>query len=142
MKAKDYLLQLRSLDTRINQKIRELDQLRQISSLSSINYSTERVQSTRSKEAPFVKVIHKIVVLEREINQQIDNFVDKKHLIINQIQELRDTRFINVLYKRYVEYKRYEDIAKEIGYSFDYVKELHKISLELFEKKHPTLSHF
>mgnify|MGYP006939891564 FL=1 len=46
MKAKEYLQQLQRLDTVINQKIKEVDDLRLKSrSVGSIDYSKERVQS-------------------------------------------------------------------------------------------------
>ena len=57
MKAKEYLQQLQRLDTVINQKIKELDDLRLKSqSAGSIDYSKERVQTSPSGDAPFVKL--------------------------------------------------------------------------------------
>ncbi len=37
---------------------------------------------------------------------EIDRFIDKKHRMINQIQNLDNTKYMQVLYKRYVEYKK------------------------------------
>ena len=64
-----------------------------------------------------------------------------RDVIIGQIHNLHDDRYISVLFKRYVEIKSYELIAVEMNYSFDYVKELHRDALEDFRLKHPTLSH-
>lgn len=50
MKAKEYLQQLKRLDTLINQKIKELDELRSMSTVGSVDYSTERVQSSHSQD--------------------------------------------------------------------------------------------
>lgn len=58
MKAKEYLQQLQRLDTVINQKIKEVQDLRvQMQSGGGIDYSKERVQSSPSGDAPFVKPI-------------------------------------------------------------------------------------
>lgn len=134
MKAKEYLQQLKRLDTLINQKIKELDELRSISTVGSVDYSTERVQSSHSQDAPFVRIVHRMIELEQEINAEIDNFVDTKHLIINQIHTLRNTDYIMLLFKRYVEYKSLERICVEMNFSYDYIKHLHGYALKAFEE--------
>lgn len=136
MKAKEYLQQLQWLDTVINQKIRELDDLRYMStSVGSIDYSRERVQSSPSGDAPFVGLTERIIALNEEINAEIDAFVDKKHLIINQIQRLKNVNHVSILYKRYVEYKKFEVIADEMNFTPDYIKHLHGSALRDFERK-------
>ena len=140
MKAKEYLQQLKRLDTVINQKIKELGDLRSMSTgVGGFDYSKERVQSSPSGDAPFVKLIGRIIDLEEEINAEIDAFVDKKHEIINQIQALKDDKFIDLLYKRYVEYKRLEVISVEMNYTYQYTKELHGYALQEFERTYPSL---
>lgn len=134
MKAKEYLQQLKRLDTLINQKIKELDELRSISTVGSVDYSTERVQSSHSQDALFVRIVHRMIELEQEINAEIDNFVDTKHLIINQIHTLRNTDYIMLLFKRYVEYKSLERICVEMNFSYDYIKHLHGYALKAFEE--------
>lgn len=133
MKAKEYLQQLKRLDTLINQKIQELGELRAMSTVGSVDYSKERVQSSSSQDAPFVRVIHKIIELEEEINAEIDKFIDKKHLIINQIQELHNADEINVLYDRYVEFKTFEKIAVDLNYTIRNIYFIHGRALQNFE---------
>lgn len=139
MKAKEYLQQLKRLDTLINQKMQELGELRSMSTVGSIDYSKERVQSSPSQDAPFVRIIHKIIELEEEINAEIDKFVDEKHLIINQIQALNDPKHIELLYKRYVEFKRFEAVAVEMNYTYQYIVELHGYALKEFQSTHENL---
>lgn len=136
MKAKEYLQQLQRLDTVINQKIKEVQDLRvQMQSGGGIDYSKERVQSSPSGDAPFVKPICKIIDLEAEINAEIDKFVDEKHKIINQIQGLKNSDYISLLFKRYVEFKSLERICVEMNFSYDYIKHLHGYALKEFEDK-------
>lgn len=136
MKAKEYLQQLQRLDTVINQKIKELDDLRLKSqSTGSVDYSKERVQTSPSGDAPFVKPICRIIDLEAEINAEIDRFVDEKHKIINQIQGLKNSDYISLLFKRYVEFKSLEKICVEMNFSYDYIKHLHGYALQDFEDR-------
>lgn len=134
MKAKEYLQQLQRLDTIINQKIKELDDLRLKSrSIGSIDYSRERVQTSPSGNAPFVGLIERINDLNAEINAEIDAFVDEKHRIINQIQGLKNINHIALLYKRYVEFKKFETIADEMNFTYQYVLNMHGYALKDFE---------
>ncbi len=136
VKAKEYLQQLKRLDIVIKQKSKEVDDLHLKSkSIGSIDYSKERVQTSPSGEALFVKLIGRIVDLETEISQEINTFIDEKHKIINQIQKLNNTDYIRLLYKRYVEYKSLEHICVEMDFSYDYIKHLHRCALKDFEDK-------
>lgn len=134
MKAKEYLQQLKRLDTLIDQKIKELDELRSMSTVGAVDYSTERVQSSHSQDAPFVRIVHKMIELEQEINSEIDTFVDKKHRIINQIQKLKNPDYISLLFKRYVEFKKFETIAIEMNYTYQYILNMHGYALKTFEE--------
>ena len=140
MKAKEYLQQLQRLDTVINQKIKELGDLRLKSrSVGSIDYSKERVQTSPSGDAPFVKLIGRIIDLEQEINAEIDAFVDDKHKIINQIQGLKNSKYIEILYKHYVEFQRLEVVAVEMTFTYQYVVELHGYALKDFQTTYENL---
>lgn len=140
MKAKEYLQQLQRLDTMINQKIKELGDLRlMLQSVGGIDYSKERVQSSPSGDAPFVKSVLRMIELEQEINAEIDRFVDEKHEIINQIQALQNPKHIDILYKHYVEFKRLEIVAVEMNFTYQYIVELHGTALKEFQLTHENL---
>lgn len=140
MKAKEYLQQLQRLDTVINQKIKEVQDLRlQARSIGGIDYSKERVQTSPSGDAPFVKPICRIIDLEAEINAEIDKFVDEKHKIINQIQGLKNSDYIALLFKRYVEFKKFEVISVEMNFTYQYVIEMHGYALKEFETTYENL---
>lgn len=140
MKAKEYLQQLQRLDTVINQKIKEVHDLRlQTQGIGGLDYSKERVQSSPSGDAPFVKPICRIIDLEAEINAEIDRFVDEKHKIINQIQALQNPKHIDILYKHYVEFKRLEIVAVEMNFTYQYIVELHGTALKEFQLTHENL---
>ena len=78
---KEYLLQLQRLNTNINQKITELDDLRRMTTcIKSPAFDSDKVQSSGSGDAAFVRQIEKIVLLQDEINKEIDRFADEKHI--------------------------------------------------------------
>ena len=134
MKAKEYLQQLQRLDTIISQKMVELEDLHlKVTSTGSIDYSKERVQTSPSGDAPFANMIARIADLEDEINAEIDRFVDEKHKIINQIQGLKNSDYISLLFKRYVEFKKFETIAVEMNFTYQYVLNMHGYALKEFE---------
>lgn len=144
MTAKEYLSQLRILDTRITQKIEELDQLKSLVQARGLRTDTDRVQT--SPENVQESVIAKYLDLETKIDQMIDCYVTKKDKIINQIHELNDDRYIQVLYLHYVpdknhRTKRLEEIAvtmkKANGapYTYDHINHIHGEALKIFEKK-------
>jgi len=135
MKAKEYLRKLQRLDTVINQKLNELSGLKaMLTSVGSTDYSKERVQTSLSGDASFVKIINKISTLEEEINAEIDRFVDEKHRIINQIQQLKKSDEIFVLHKRYVEFLTFEKIAVEMNYSIRNIYFIHGRALQHFQQ--------
>ncbi len=140
MKAKEYLQQLKKLDIMINQKIKESEELKiKARSIKGVDYSKERVQSSPSTDASFVKAIEKITDLENEINCEIDKFVDRKHEIINQIQGLKNSKYIEILYKHYVESKRLEVVAVEMNFTYQYAVELHGCALKNFQTTYENL---
>ena len=138
MTAKEYLKKIRLLDIKINQKVKELDELRTMSqAVRGIDYSKECVQTSLSSGANFEKSVIRISELERLLDREIDYFVDLKHKIINQIQSLDNRNYAEILYKRYIEFKKLELIAVEMGYSYNRIKHLHGYALKEFESRHP-----
>lgn len=140
MKAKEYLQQLQRLDIIINQKIKEIQNLRLKSqSTGDIDYSKERVQSSFSGNAPFMKLIEEIIDLEAKINTEINTFVEEKHKIINRIQGLKNSDYIALLFKRYVEFKKFETIAIEMNFTYQYILNMHGYALKEFETTYENL---
>lgn len=123
LNAKIYLQQLKKLDIAINQKIWESDKLTidlKRSSLSASSYN---------------ELLHKKNLLEDEINSEIDYLIQKKHIIINQIQGLENPFHTQVLFKKYVEYKSVRTITLELHYSRAHICKLLSSALKELERK-------
>ncbi len=141
LNVKEYLGQLERLELMTKQKKEELMRLRELAvSIGSPALSTDKVKSgSAPKAASFEKNIEKCMLLEEEIKQEISEFTAKRHTIINQIQSLDGAKYINVLYKRYVEYKKLDEIAEEMGYTYQHTRRLHAKALKNFERCYTML---
>ena len=135
---KEYLRQIRLFDICIKQKEAELAAMRSEIESMSAAVTGERVQ-TSAKDKMSEKVSH-IVDLEAMIIQDKEKFLRMKDRIINEIQSLDNSVYVDILYKRYVEYKQLEEIAVEMNYSYRQVLRLHGFALQEFKRWH-TMSH-
>ena len=135
MKHKDYLRRIRCLDVHINQKIKELESLRAAAvRIGGANYARDPVTGGRKQEARYTGIVERMVDLEREIEAEIDRFVDERHETINRIQSLDNPMYANILFQRYVEYKSLYEIAKEMRYSYSRMRHIFGEALREFAK--------
>ena len=134
MTAKEYLQQIRADDLRIEQKIKEYESLMsRKASLVGMDYTVDRVQ-TSPDGAGFTKIVDRLVDLQKEINDDIDAFCDSQHKKISEIHKLSKPEYIEVLFKRYVEGQALEQIAADMGYSYNWCCHIHGEALKEFEK--------
>ena len=135
MRAKEYLLGLRLLDLKIKQKQKEADEIRAASvSIGSNDYSKDKIQGN-STEAGFVRLVEKLQVLETEIKQELCQFMEKKHQIINEIQQIDNSVYMEILYKKYVLFMDLWEISQDMNYIDGYVRRMHGYALQVFEKR-------
>ena len=135
MDTKQYLQQISRLDRMINNKLAEISQLRELTMSVSAVKNEERVQTTPN----FDKIgtaYCKIEEMEEKLDKLIDEFVDKKNLIISQIDKIENETYYEILFARYIEKKTFEKIADEMTYSWRQVIRIHGRALQEFEKKY------
>lgn len=138
MDTKTYLQQISRLDRMINNKLSEIQQFRELARSVSAVKNEERVQNTPN----FDKIgtaYCKIEEMEEKLDKLIDEYVDKKNLIISQIDGIENETYYEILFARYIEKKTFEKIADEMTYSFRNVTRLHGRALQEFEKKYGNL---
>lgn len=135
MTTKEYLGQISRLNRMINNKLTEIAQLKDMAVSISAPQSGERVQTTPNFEKIGTKYA-KIDEMERKIDGMVDELVDKKEKIIQQIDSMEDENTYNILFARYIEKKTFEVIATEMKYSWRQVVRLHGTALKQFEKKY------
>lgn len=144
MTPKQYLQQAYLLDEKINSRLRELEQLKRLeASVQGVDLTRERVQYSRRFRSQVENIAQKIIDLEQRINSEIDRLLELK-LEIRKVIESVDNETEQLLLRlRYIEYKRWDEIAEIMGYSKRQTTRLHgyalkKIKLSLNVPKCPT----
>lgn len=130
MTVKEYFYQAYRLDQRINSNLEEVTVLREMSSSVSSPLLTERVQTSRKRDAPFVRCIEKIIDLEEKINKEIDLLVELKKEIRGVISTVEDTDERLVLKYRYIHNYTWEQIGNELHADSRTVRRWHGSALQ------------
>lgn len=138
MTTKEYLSQISRLDRMIKNKLTELSQLKEMTCGLSAVPNEERVQSTPNFDKIGTSYC-KIESMEENIDNLIDEYVDKKNEIISQIDSIENEILYDILFSRYIARKTFEKIADNMNYSFRQTTRLHGKALQEFEKKYGHL---
>lgn len=133
MTAKDYLKQIEQLDIKIRQKSEELACLRETAGgAAAIRYDKDNIQVSAQGDM-LERAVIRLVELEDKILDDKLKLATLRDQIIDQIQSLNDKRYVEILYRRYVKYEKFEQIALAMNYDYDYIRVLHGESLGMFE---------
>lgn len=132
MDTREYLQQVKTLTVKIEQRQCEVNELREaVMSVRSPAPDKERVQSSGTNDT-LSETVAKYIDMVTDIEDMFCDLSCLKHKIIGEIHEINDPRYIEVLYKRYVELKKWELIALEMDYDYDYVRALDVKAVKLF----------
>ena len=134
MWAKKYLMEIQRIEEQMNERLEEISSLETMCGLRGVRLS-EKIQTSPKPDGLENGVI-KCLELRDKMLVVIAEAKKRKNLIINQIQELKDIRFVKVLYLRYVKYMSFESMAVELSYSYDHVRRMHVKALKEFERCH------
>lgn len=129
-----YLEQIEELDYKIRDKIQELKDAKALAGAAgAIRYDKDRVVSSPSKD-PMADSVVRYVDLENKIRKEALRYLILKNTIINQIMQLNDARYINMLVERYVNYRTVGEIARRLHYSYDWTRHLMARAINEFKK--------
>lgn len=131
LSPKEYLSQIKLMDIKISQRIQELNSIKK-SYLPPMQ--KEKVQYSTLTDVIGRKMV-KIEDIEFEINKNINELLETKHRIIGEIHSLNNSLYIEILFKRYVEFKSLRQIASEMNYSFIHIRRSHGYALLEFKMK-------
>lgn len=129
MNPKEYLRQIKKCDNQINNKLAEITQLREMATSITSTLKDDVVQSGGDSKSRVAEAIDKIVDLEREIDSDVDRLIETKRDIMFVIDQL-NSPYRDILYKRYFQYKTWEQISVEMNYSFRQTLRLHGQALQ------------
>lgn len=124
MGVKQYLQQAYRLNELISSNLEELKKIHDLSESITAFMSGERVRGGRKNDRTAC-LVAKMVDLENEINEEIEEFIDVKMEIRETIKSLKNGNQQLVLQLRYIEFLSWEEIAEKMAYSLIQVKRIH-----------------
>ena len=133
MTAKQFLSQAKKIDKKIDNYVLEMEQLLTLSTKITPNNTEERVQTSGIGD----KVgdgAAKIVDVQRELDKWVDELIIKKKEIRNVIEKVDDVKCYDLLYKRYLLYKKWEEIALDMNYTTMGIWKMHGRALKKVEE--------
>ena len=137
MKALNYLKMIEKMDAQIESDLLELSRLETLATKTTSVLGGERVQSSSSQEK-MADCVAMIIDMQAQLNDDIDKFIDFKLEARELIAKSCDADCCKLLHKRYFHYQTWEQIAVEMGYTYQWVsdrrKGLHGRALEQLQK--------
>ncbi len=76
------------------------------------------------------KILRKVDMLERKIDELIDQIIDKRTLIVERIEKLDDEALKLILFEKYINSRTFESISEEMGYCTKQIARKHKKAIE------------
>lgn len=130
MNAKQYLKQAYRLNELIHSNKQELADLRLLSdSISGMDYSKDRVQTSTSSDAGFTNIVAKIVELEKVINIDTERMLSLKLEIRESINAVQDNDEKLLLKYRYLNFMSWEDVCSFMKVSMRTAHRIHAAAL-------------
>jgi seryl-tRNA synthetase len=133
MGAVEFLSQAYHIDLRIQSKLEQLESLNSLATKASTAYGNEPVSGSRDVQRREA-VICKIVDLQNDINADIDSLVDIKREVRRMIESVPSVDGKTVLEMRYINYKKWEEIAVSMHYVLRNVHYIHDKAIAYLEE--------
>lgn len=132
MNAKEYLQSIKAADTLISEMMQECDRLADMR--YQITQKLKPVMVTGGGKGGFTDASDKIVDLEREITERIDQYIDLQREAGALLRKLKNPKHYKVLHKHYVMFESLEKIAVDMNYCYRNVCYLHGRALQAFQR--------
>ncbi len=131
-----YLKQYKALDRRINLKLAECEEWRDMAKKITQEYTD--MPKGNGGVNRLEMAIENIDRLGREMNEDIDRLIDLRRDIQQAIKGVGDETLQELLERRYIHGQKWEDISGEMHYECRWIFRLHGKALsELTIKSHP-----
>lgn len=133
MNAKQYLRRVKRLNDLIKAKFKQIRVLRDISVQITTDLSKDKIQTPNSNDKTS-QLVAKIVDLEKELTSDINRLINLQREVTNKINSLDDPEYRLILTMRYLNFETWEQIAVDLGCSYQWAHVLHGRALREFEK--------
>ena len=134
MNAKEYLEYIRSLEIRLRMKEERIAQLQHdICSLQALDYAKDKI--TGGSPIDVSDKIARLDELIRDTNREWDELIEMREQAKALISKLESATQQEVLTKRYIQNKRWEQIAVAMNITWRHTFRIHRAALEAFSQK-------
>ena len=133
MTAKEYLSELEEIKVKIQQLQEERQMYMEMAASISVSVNPVKVQDNSITDRVSLNTI-KAADVDSKIDMEMRHLFNRTAQIIEQIRELRNALYIQILYKVYVQGKTLKESSVEMGRSYNYILASHKKALQAFEK--------
>ena len=129
METREYLSLVVRYNRMIENKLKEVENLRSIIySTSAVQSNGDRIQTSKNPDK-ISSYVSKIVDMEREV----DNIIDKRYEIVQEIESIPDTNMYDVLCQKFILDKDLKTIRLRGDISLKQVKRIYYNALAVFE---------
>lgn len=118
--AKAYLMNIKNLDNQVKNKNVELTEV------------FKRIKNMQGTEQE--KLIDKYIEYQNELETSIKELVSYKQEAMNLIDKIDNADYVDVLYKRYFQFKKWEQIAIDMNYAYRTVLRIHGQAIKEFDR--------
>ena len=124
IEAKEYLQQVRKAKLHINSLQEEIDTMKELAvSIGAISQG-EKVLSSVSQDK-MADIICEIEDRMSELKDNVTEYIKLRTEVMATISKVDNDDYQQILYKRYCQMKKWEEIALEMNYSWRWVIKLH-----------------
>lgn len=113
------------IDVRVENKLIERRQWRELAMSITANMGGERVQSSRATTSKMEDAVVKCLMVEDEIAAEVDKLIEEKKNVVRTIEKLHSPMEYRVLHMRYIRYLDFEAIAEELNKEYSWVTTTH-----------------
>jgi DNA-directed RNA polymerase specialized sigma24 family protein len=126
--AKDYLKQVRKLDSLIKNKLIEKQQWMDVALGITPQISADRVQSSGNQQK-MASAVDKCIEIEQELDEYVDKLIEKKREILSVLEQLSPKKY-DVMHAVYVQFQTFGETAYSMNKSYSWVKGTHSKAIK------------
>lgn len=134
MTAKEYLNRVRRQNYILKQTEKELNEIR--ADILTLRASSLSEHVSGSKNSDTADKYIRIESYMEKVNAEWDKLIDMRNAAKDLIGAMPDPMHRAVLYARYINGQRWEDIAMDMHYSWKGIFKLHGQALRVFDQMH------
>ncbi|WP_337506842.1 DUF1492 domain-containing protein [Megasphaera sp.] len=134
MTAKEYLNRVRRQNYILKQTEKELNEIR--ADILTLRASSLSEHVSGSKNSDTADKYIRLESYMEKVNAEWDKLIDMRNAAKDLIGAMPDPMHRAVLYARYINGQRWEDIAMDVHYSWKGIFKLHGQALRVFDQMH------